>query len=54
MPAEQVLDMLINNFDAFKYNSALVILYFLASNGYIKDIKLNKFLADLFLNLSIY
>ena len=51
--AEQVLDIIINNFEKLKYNSALVMLYFLHSNGYIKDSQLNEFLNDLFIKLSL-
>ncbi len=45
---DEVLEMLINNFDDFKYNSGLVIFYFLYSQRLIKNKKLYDYLTCLF------
>ncbi|MDR0484071.1 MAG: NUDIX domain-containing protein [Alphaproteobacteria bacterium] len=52
LDCHQVLNLLIENFDSFKYNSAITILFFLYSHNFIKDIELNNFLKTFFTKLS--
>ncbi|MCL2566635.1 MAG: NUDIX domain-containing protein [Alphaproteobacteria bacterium] len=50
--AASIEQMLIENFDSFKYNSALTIMYFLYSHNLIKNSELFNFLQSLFVKMS--